>query len=107
MWSGKLTNDGSSTITVSTYSQYDYFILYGVADGQFCNIIPNINGTYGFTKKAETSSSIMVYSLGHTNGSFIWSDAGYYESGNFTFVDRTGTSFYNLYKIEGVKICKA
>ena len=107
VWSGTLKNDGSTTITVSTYSQYDYFILYGVADGQFCNIIPNINATYGFTKKSETSSNIMVYSFGYTDGSFIWSDAGYYASGNFTFVDRTGTSFYNLYKIEGVKICKA
>ena len=107
VWSGKLTNDGSTTITVSTYSQYDYFILYGTADGQFCNIIPNANGAYGFTKKSETSSAIMVYSFGYTDGSFGWSDAGYYESGNFTFVDRTGTGFYNLYKIEGVKICKA
>ena len=107
VWSGTLKNDGSTTITVSTYSQYDYFILYGTIDGRFCNIIPNINGTYGFTKKAETTSSIMVYSFGYTDGSFIWSDAGYYESGNFTFVDRTGTSYYNLYKIEGVKICKA
>lgn len=107
VWSGTLTNDGSTTITVSNYSQYDYFILYGNVGGRFCNIISNINGTYGFTKKAETSSSIMVYSFGYADGSFIWSDAGYYESGNFTFVDRTGTSFYNLYKIEGVKICKA
>lgn len=107
VWSGKLMNDGSTTITVSTYSQYDYFMLYGVVDGQFCNIIPNANGTYGFTKKSETSSAIMVYSFGYTGGSFIWSEAGCYESGNFTFVDRTGTSFYNLYKIEGVKICKA
>ena len=107
VWSGTLTNDGSTTITVSTYSQYDYFILRGSMGGVFCNIIPNINGTYGFTKKSETSSAIMVYSFGYTDGSFIWSDAGYYESGNFTFVDRTGTSFYNLYKIEGVKICKA
>ena len=107
VWSGTLKNDGSTTITVSTYSQYDYFILYGNVGGQFCNIISNINGTYGFTKKSETSSAIMVYSFGYTDGSFIWSDAGYYESGNFTFVDRTGTGFYNLYKIEGVKICKA
>ena len=107
VWSGTLKNDGSATITVSTYSQYDYFILYGTIDGRFCNIIPNINGTYGFTKKSETSSTIFVYSFGYTDGSFIWSDAGYYESGNFTFADRTGTGYYNLYKIEGVKICKA
>ena len=107
VWSGTLKNDGSTTITVNTYRQYDYFILYGNVNGRFCNIISNINGTYGFTKKSETSSAIMVYSFGYTDGSFIWSDAGYYESGNFTYVDRTGTSFYNLYKIEGVKICKA
>lgn len=107
VWSGTLTNDGSTTITVSTYSQYDYFILYGATSGRFCNIIPNINGTYGFTKKSETSSAIVLYSFGYTDGSFGWGDAGYYESGNFTFVDRTGTSYYNLYKIEGVKICKA
>lgn len=107
VWSGNLKNDGSTTITVNTYRQYDYFILYGAADGQFCNIISNINGTYGFTKKTETSSAIMVYSFGYTGGSFTWGESGYYESGNFTFVDRTGTSFYNLYKIEGVKICKA
>ena len=107
VWSGNLKNDGSTTITVSTYSQYDYFILYGAVDGRFCNIISNINGTYGFTKKADSTSSIMVYSFGYTNGSFTWSDTGYYESGNFTFADRTGTGFYNLYKIEGVKICKA
>ena len=107
VWSGKLTNDGSTTITVSTYSQYDYFILYGNVGGRFCNIIANINGTYGFTKKSETSSAIMAYSFGYTDGSFGWGDSGYYESGNFTFVDRSGTSYYNLYKIEGVKICKA
>ena len=107
VWSGTLKNDGSTTITVNTYRQYDYFILYGNVGGQFCNIISNTNGTYGFTKKSETSSSIMVYSFGYTNGSFTWGESGYYESGNFTFVDRTGTSFYNLYKIEGVKICKA
>ena len=107
VWSGKLTNDGSTTIFVNTYRQYDYFILYGNAGGQFCNIMPNVNGAYGFAKKAESSSSIMVYSFGYTNGSFAWVESGYYESGNFTFVDRTGTSFYNLYKIEGVKICKA
>ena len=106
VWSGTLKNDGSTTITVSTYSQYDYFILYGNAGGIFCNIISNINGTYGFAKKSESTSAIMVYSFGYTDGSFIWSDAGYYESGNFTFEDRTGTSFYDLYKIEGVKICK-
>ena len=107
VWSGNLKNDGSTTITVNTYRQYDYFILYGAASGQFCNIISNINGTYGFTKKAETSSSIMAYSFGYTDGSFTWGESGYYESGNFTFADRTGTGFYNLYKIEGVKICKA
>ena len=107
VWSGTLKNDGSTTITVNTYRQYDYFILYGTVAGRFCNIIPNINGTYGFTKKSETSSSIMAYSFGYTDGSFGWSDAGYYESGNFTFADRTGTGYYELYTIEGVKICKA
>ena len=107
VWSGTLANDGSTTITVSTYRQYDYFILYGSTYGPFGNIIPNKNGTYGFTKKSEADSDIFAYSFVYTDGSFTWGESGYYANGNFTFVDRTGTSSYVLYKIEGVKICKA
>lgn len=107
VWSGTLINGDSATITVSTYSQYDYFILYGDAEGGFCNIIPNINGTYGFAKKSDAVRDVMAYSLVYTDGSFTWGDSGFYANGNFTFVDRTGTGVYNLYKIEGVKICKA
>ena len=106
VWSGTLTNDGSTTIIVNTYRQYDYFILYGSAYGQFCNIISNINGTYCFTKKSEAGPSIMAYSFVYTDGSFTWGESGYYANGNFTFVDSTGTSSFVLYKIEGVKICK-
>ena len=107
VWSGELKNDGSTTITVSNYSQYDYFILYGSTYGQYCNIIANNNGTYSFTKYSETGSFIMVYSFVYTAGSFTWGEAGYYTNGDFTFKDSTGTSSYDLYKIEGVKICKA
>lgn len=106
VWSGGLMNDGSTTITVSAYSQYDYFILYGSVYGQFCNIISNTNGTYSFTKKSESDPYIMAFSFVYTNGSFTWGESGYYANGNFTFVDKTGTSSYVLYKIEGVKICK-
>ena len=106
VWSGTLSNDGSTTIIVNTYRQYDYFILYGSAYGQFCNIISNINGTYCFTKKSEAGPSIMAYSFVYTDGSFTWGESGYYANGNFTFVDSTGTSSFVLYKIEGVKICK-
>ena len=45
VWYGMLKNDGSTTITVSTYRQYDYFILWGNVEGRFCNIIPNANST--------------------------------------------------------------
>ena len=107
VWSGTLNNDGSTTITVSTYSQYDYFILRGTAEGRFCNIIPNISGTYGFVKKSDTSPGIIVFSLVYADGSFTWGESGFYSNGNFTFTDRAGTSYYSLYKIEGVKICKA
>lgn len=106
VWSGQLNNDGSTTITVNTYRQYDYFILYGSTYGPFCNIIANKNGTYGFTKKSEANSDIFAYSFVYTGGSFTWGESGYYANGNFTFVDKTGTSSYVLYKIEGVKICK-
>ena len=107
VWSGTLLNDGSTTITVNTYRQYDYFILYGSTYGQYCDIIANKNGTYSFIKHSEVGSYIMVYSFVYTNGSFTWGESGYYANGNFTFVDSTGTSSYVLYKIEGVKICKA
>ena len=103
VWSGKLTNDGSTTITVSNYSQYDYFILYG---GFFCLITRNETATYGGTKKSDTSPNILAYSFVYKNGSFTWGQTGYYANGNFTFQDKTGTGIYNLYKIEGVKICK-
>ena len=102
VWSGKLTNDGS-TITVSTYRQYDYFILYG---GFFCLITRNETATYGGTKKSDTSPNILAYSFVYKDGSFTWGQTGYYANGNFTFQDRTGTGIYNLYKIDGVKICK-
>ena len=103
VWSGRLTNDGSTTITVSNYSQYDYFILYG---GFFCLITRNVNATYGGTKKSDTSPDILAYSFVYKDGSFTWGETGYYANGNFTFKDKTGTGIYNLYKIEGVKICK-
>ena len=103
VWSGKLTNDGSTTITVSNYSQYDYFILDG---GYFCLITWNENATYGGTKKSDTSPNILAYSFVYKDGSFTWGQTGYYANGNFTFQDRTGTGIYNLYKIDGVKICK-
>ena len=103
VWSGKLTNDGSTTITVSNYSQYDYFILDG---GYFCLITWNENATYGGTKKSDSSPDILAYSFVYKDGSFTWGQTGYYANGNFTFQDRTGTGIYNLYKIDGVKICK-
>lgn len=108
VWSGTFSNDGpAAKITVSTYSQYDYFILYGAVEGGFCNIIPNINDTYGFTKKANSSTGgFNVFSFVYEDGSFTWGQSGFYTNGNFTFVDRTGAGIYNLYKIEGVKICK-
>lgn len=107
VWDGTLKNDGSTTITVNTYRQYDYFILYGSVYGGFCNIIPNINGVYSFTKLSRVGSYIMGFSFVYTDGSFTWGDAGYYTNGDFNFKDSTGTSSYDLYKIEGVKICKA
>ena len=107
VWSGDLKNDGSTTITVSTSSQYDYFILWGRVQGIFCNIIPNRNGTYGFAKKSDETSSVYVYSLVYENGSFTWGQSGFYSNGDFTFQDRTGTQYYALEMIEGVKLCKA
>ena len=107
VWSGTLKNDGSTTIIVNTYRQYDYFILYGTVEGGFCNIIPNINGTYGFTKKSDAYLDVNVFSLVYKDGSFTWGQSGFYANSNFTFVDRTGAGIYVLYKIEGVKICKA
>ena len=107
VWSGTLINDGSTTITVNTYSQYDYFILYGTVEGGFCNIIPNINGTYSFAKKSDAVRDVNAFSFVYTDGSFTWGDSGFYADGNFTFVDRAATGVYKLYKIEGVKICKA
>lgn len=106
-WSGLLSNDGSTTITVSNYSQYDYFILWGKVQGIFCNIIPNRNGTYGFAKKSDESSAIYVFSLVYENGSFTWGQSGFYANDNFTYQDRTATSYYGLNQIEGVKLCKA
>ena len=106
VWEGALYNDGSTTITVNTYRQYDYFILRGFVEGRFSNIIPNMNGTYGFVKKSDTSPGILVFSLVYENGSFTWGQSGFYSNGDFTFTDRTGTGYYNLCKIEGVKICK-
>lgn len=107
VWSGSLSNDGSTTITVSTYRQYDYFILHGNVAGGFCNIIPNINGTYGFTKNSAADLGVNVFTFVYKDGSFTWGKSGFYASGNFTFVNKTGTSSYVLYKIGGVKICKA
>lgn len=108
VWSGLFTNDSSTTITVSTASQYDYFILYGNVDGGFCNMMPNISDTYGFAKKSRTDAGILIYSFVYTkNGSFTWGQSGFYASGNFTFTDRTGSGYYSLQKIEGVKLCKA
>ena len=107
VWSGKLTNDGSTTITVSTSSQYDYFILWGRVEGIFCNIIPNINGTYGFSKKSESYLGVNAFSLVYKDGSFTWGKSGFYSNGDFTFQDRTGTQYYSLAMIEGVKLCKA
>ena len=107
VWSGLLPSDNSSTLTVSNYSQYDYFILYGKVDGRFCNIIPNRNGTYGFAKKSETDAAIMIFSFVYTDGSFTWGPTGFYPNGDFTFQDRTGTNYYGLNQIEGVKLCKA
>ena len=107
VWEGTLYNDGSAKITVNTYRQYDYFMLRGFVEGRFCNIIPNMNGTYAFVKKADTSPGIMVFSLVYGDGSFTWGESGFYPNGNFTFADRAGTRFYSLSKIEGVKICKA
>ena len=106
VWSGRLGNDGSATITVNTYRQYDYFILYGNAEGGFCNIIPNINDIYGFSKKSGSNQDVLVFTFIYKDGSFEWGKSGSYANGNFTFVDRTGMGVYNLYKIEGVKICK-
>ena len=107
VWIGDLKNDGSTTITVSTSSQYDYFILWGRVQGIFCNIIPNRNGTYGFAKKSDETSTVYVYSLVYENGSFTWGQSGFYSNGDFTFQDRTGTQYYSLEMIEGVKLCKA
>ena len=107
VWSGLLSSTSSSTITVSNYSQYDYFILYGKVDGRFCNMMPNISGTYGFAKKSETDAAIMIFSFVYTDGSFTWGPTGFYPDGNFTFQDRTGTGYYGLNQIEGVKLCKA
>ena len=107
VWSGKLTNDGSTTITVSTSSQYDYFILWGRVEGIFCNIIPNRNGTYGFSKKSESYLGVNAFSLVYKDGSFTWGQSGFYSNGDFTFQDRTGTQYYSLAMIEGVKLCKA
>ena len=105
-WEGEFHNDGSTTITVNTYRQYDYFMLRGFVEGRFCNIIPNMNGTYGFTKKSDAAPGIMVFSLVYKDGSFTWGQSGFYSNGDFTFTDRTGTGYYSLGKIEGVKICK-
>ena len=107
VWDGALKNDGSTTITVNTSRQYDYFILVGNVEGLFGNIIPNINGTYGFSKKSESYLGVNVFSLVYNDGSFTWGKSGFYANGDFTFVDRTGLSSYTLYTIEGVKICKA
>lgn len=105
-WEGTLHNDGSTTITVNTYRQYDYFILRGFVEGRFSNVIPNINGTYSFAKKADESPGLNLFSLVYENGSFTWGQSGFYSNGDFTFTDRTGTGYYSLGKIEGVKICK-
>ena len=107
VWSGDLKNDGTTSITIPNVATYDYFILYGNMNGRFCNIIPNTDGVYSFTKKSDSSSSIVLYEFSLTAGSLTWGTAGYYQSGNFTFVDRTGTSYYSLFTVEGVKICKA
>ena len=107
VWDGALKNDGSTTITVNTSRQYDYFILFGNVEGLFSNIIPNINGTYGFSKKSESYLDVNVFSLVYKDGSFTWGKSGFYANGNFTFQDKTGMSSYTLYTIEGVKICKA
>ena len=107
VWEGEFHNDGSTTITVNTYRHYDYCMLRGFVEGRFCNIIPNINGTYGFTKKSDTAPGVMAFSLVYEDGSFTWGQSGFYSNGNFTFTDRTGTGYYSLGKIEGVKICKA
>ena len=107
VWEGTLTNDGSTTITVNTYRQYDYFILHGATEGQFCNIIPNFNRTYGFVQKSPTTATLIAFSIVYADGSFTWGQSGIFANGNFTFVDRTGTSSYSLYTIEGVKKCKA
>lgn len=107
VWSGLLSSGGSTTITVSNYSQYDYFILWGKVQGIFCNIIPNRNGTYGFAKKADDDSSVYLYSFVYENGSFRWGQSGFYSNGDFTFQDRTANNYYGLNQIEGVKLCKA
>ena len=110
VWSGDLKNDGSDTIiTVSNYSQYDYFILYGDTYGRYCNIIANINGIYTFVKHSEVNFQLLAYSFSYSNGSFKWDKAlcYYYKDNHFNFIDNTVTSLYDLYKIEGVKICKA
>lgn len=107
VWDGRLDNDGSTTITVSTSSQYDYFILWGFVEGRFSNVIPNRNGTYSFVKKSDTALKVNAFSFVYTDGSFTWGQSGFYANGNFTFVDRTGTGDYELYRIEGVKLCKA
>ena len=106
-WSGLLSSVNSASITVSNYSQYDYFILWGKVQGIFCNIIPNRNGTYGFTKKSDETPAVYMYSLVYENGSFTWSQSGFYSNGDFTFQDRTGKGYYGLNQIEGVKLCKA
>ena len=107
VWSGLLSSVNSSSITVSNYSQYDYFILWGKVQGIFCNIIPNRNGTYGFAKKSDETPAVFVYSLVYENGSFTWGQSGFYSNGDFTFQDRTGKGYYGLNQIEGVKLCKA
>lgn len=109
VWSGLFTNDSSTTITVSTASQYDYFILYGNVDGGFCNMMPNISDTYGFAKKSRTDEGILIYSFVYNKGvgSFAWGQSGFYANDAFTFQDRTVSGYYSLHKIEGVKICKA
>ena len=60
-----------------------------------------------FTKKSKTSPSINVFSIVYANGSFTWGQSGFYSNGDFTFQDRTGTGYYYLERIEGVKLCKA
>lgn len=108
VWSGTFSNTADNSITISNYSNYDYFVLYGNVSGRFCVIMPNVNGIYGFTKKSENSVSIYIYEFNLTDGVLVWGNTGFYssDSGSFAYNDRTDTGYYNIYKIEGVKICK-